>query len=161
MKKITPFLWFDNQAEEAVNFYTSIFDNSEILSVNRYGEAGPGEAGSVMTIAFRLADQEFVALNGGPIYHFTPAISLSVDCKNQAEVDRLWERLTADGGTPVQCGWLTDKYGLSWQIIPTRLIELISDPDQDKAKRAMAAMMQMVKIDLAAIEAAYRGETVA
>ena len=161
MKKITPYLWFDNQAEEAVNFYTSIFDNSEILSVNRYGEAGPGEAGSVMTIAFRLADQEFVALNGGPIYHFTPAISLSVDCKNQAEVDRLWERLTADGGTPVQCGWLTDKYGLSWQIIPTRLIELISDPDQDKAKRAMAAMMQMVKIDLAAIEAAYRGETVA
>jgi len=161
MKKITPFLWFDNQAEEAVNFYTSIFDNSEVLSVSRYSEAGPGPAGSVMTIAFRLGDQEFVALNGGPVYHFTPAISLSVDCKNQEEVDRLWERFSADGGEPVQCGWITDKYGLSWQIIPTRLLELISDPDPEISKRVMEAMIKMVKIDLAAIEAAYRGEAVA
>ncbi|NTV14841.1 MAG: VOC family protein [Desulfobulbaceae bacterium] len=161
MKKITPFLWFDNQAEEAVNFYTSIFDNSEILSISRYGEAGPGEPGSVMTIAFRLADQELVALNGGPIYHFTPAISLSVDCKSQEEVDRLWERFSADGGEQVQCGWITDKYGLSWQIIPTRLVELLSDPDPEKSSRVMEAMLGMVKIDLAAIEAAYRGEAVA
>lgn len=161
MKKITPFLWFDNQAEEAVNFYTAIFDNSEILSVSRYGEAGPGVPGSVMTMAFRLGDQEFVALNGGPVYHFTPAISLAVDCKNQEEVDRLWECLTADGGEPVQCGWLTDKYGLSWQIIPTRLVELLNDPDPEKSQRVMAAMMAMVKIDIATLEAAHRGESAA
>ena len=158
MNKITPFLWFDNQAEEAVQFYTSIFENAEVLSVNRYGEAGPGPAGSAMTLSFRIEGQEFVALNGGPIYRFTPAISFAVDCKTQEEVDRLWERLTADGGQPVQCGWLTDKYGISWQIVPTRLVELLSDPDPEKANRVMQAMFTMIKIDIAALEAASAGE---
>jgi predicted 3-demethylubiquinone-9 3-methyltransferase (glyoxalase superfamily) len=155
MQRITPFLWFDHQAEEAVNFYTAIFENSKILGISRYGENSPGPAGSVMTVDFEIEGQRFVALNGGPIYHFTPAISLMVDCRTQEEVDRLWERLTADGGKPVQCGWLEDKYGLSWQIVPNRLVELISDPDPARANRVMQAMLTMTKIDIAALEAAH------
>ena len=155
MQRITPFLWFDTQAEEAVNFYTAIFANSKILGISRYGENSPGPAGSVMTVDFEIEGQRFVALNGGPIYHFTPAISLMVDCWTQEEVDRLWERLTSDGGKPVQCGWLADKYGLSWQIVPNRLLELISDPDPAKSNRVMQAMLKMTKIDIAALEAAY------
>jgi predicted 3-demethylubiquinone-9 3-methyltransferase (glyoxalase superfamily) len=157
MQKITPFLWFDDQAEEAVEFYTSIFANSKIQDIARYGEAGPGPTGSVMTVSFQIERQNFVALNGGPIYHFTPAISFVVDCKTQAEVDRLWERLTADGGQPEQCGWLTDKYGISWQIVPSRLMELLTDPDPGKANGVMQAMLAMTKIDIAALEAAYLG----
>jgi predicted 3-demethylubiquinone-9 3-methyltransferase (glyoxalase superfamily) len=160
MQKITPFLWFDNQAEEAVNFYTGIFGNSKILDIARYGEAGPGPAGSVMTVSFQIEGQNFVALNGGPVYNFTPAISFVVNCKTQEEVDRLWERLTAEGGKPVQCGWLIDKYGISWQIVPTRLVELLSDPDQEKISRVMQAMLKMIKIDIAALETAYAGERV-
>lgn len=160
MQKITPFLWFDNQAEEAVNFYTGIFGNSKKLDIARYGEAGPGPTGSVMTVSFQIEGQNFVALNGGPVYHFTPAISFVVNCKTQEEVDRLWERLTAEGGKPVQCGWLIDKYGISWQIVPIRLVELLSDPDQEKINRVMQAMLKMIKIDIAALEAAYAGERV-
>jgi len=160
MQKITPFLWFDNQAEEAVNFYTGIFGNSKILDIARYGEAGPGPAGSVMTVSFQIEGQNFVALNGGPVYNFTPAISFVVNCKTQEEVDWLWERLTAEGGKPVQCGWLIDKYGISWQIVPIRLVELLSDPDQEKINRVMQAMLKMIKIDIAALEAAYAGERV-
>jgi len=160
MQKITPFLWFDNQAEEAVNFYTGIFGNSKILDIARYGEAGPGPAGSVMTVSFQIEGQNFVALNGGPVYNFTPAISFVVNCKTQEEVDWLWERLTAEGGKPVQCGWLIDKYGISWQIVPTRLVELLSDPDQEKISRVMQAMLKMIKIDIAALETAYAGERV-
>ena len=160
MQKITPFLWFDNQAEEAVNFCTGIFGNSKILEIARYGEAGPGPAGSVMTVSFQIEGQNFVALNGGPVYNFTPAISFVVNCKTQEDVDRLWERLTAEGGKPVQCGWLIDKYGISWQIVPTRLVELLSDPDQEKISRVMQAMLKMIKIDIAALETAYAGERV-
>jgi predicted 3-demethylubiquinone-9 3-methyltransferase (glyoxalase superfamily) len=159
-QKITPFLWFDNQAEEAVNFYISIFANSKILQIARYGDAGPGPAGSVMTLSFQLEGQKFVALNGGPVFHFTPAISFVVDCKTQEEVDRLWDALTADGGKPGQCAWLTDRYGISWQIFPNRLVELLTDPDPEKANRVMQAMMQMTKIDIAALEAVYAGKTV-
>ncbi|MEJ2157491.1 MAG: VOC family protein [Desulfobacteraceae bacterium] len=155
MQKITPFLWFDYQAEEAVNFYTGIFANSKILDISRYGEAGPGPAGSVMTVSFRIEDQRFVALNGGPVFNFTPAISFVVDCKTQEEVDRLWERLSAGGGETGQCGWLTDRYGISWQVVPTRLAELATDPDPAKANRVMQAMQTMTKIDIPALEAAY------
>jgi predicted 3-demethylubiquinone-9 3-methyltransferase (glyoxalase superfamily) len=161
MKKITPFLWFDNQAEEAVEFYTSIFANSKIVDIARYGESGPGPAGSVMTIGFQIEGQNFVALNGGPVYHFTPAISFVVDCRTQEEVDRLWESLTADGGKQEQCGWLTDKYGISWQIIPSRLMKLLTDHDPVKANRVMQAMLTMTKIDIATLEAAYAGTTTA
>ena len=149
MQRITPFLWFDHQAEEAVNFYTAIFENSKILGISRYGENSPGPAGSVMTVDFEIEGQRFVALNGRPIYHFTPAISLMVDCRTQEEVDRLWERLTADGGKPVQCGWLEDR------SVPNRLVELISDPDPARANRVMQAMLTMTKIDIAALEAAH------
>lgn len=154
MQKITPFLWFDNQAEEAVNFYTGIFANSKILDISRYGEAGPGPAGAVMTVNFQIEGQNFVALNGGPVYHFTPAISFAVDCNTQEEVDRLWEHLTADGGESGQCAWLTDKYGISWQIVPNRLAELLTDPDPARANRVMQAMLTMTRIDIAALEAA-------
>lgn len=157
MQKITPFLWFDYQAEEAVNFYAGIFGNSEILDIARYGEDGPGPAGSVMTVSFRIEGQNFMAVNGGPIYRFTPAISFVVDCKTQEEVDRLWESLAADGGEPGRCGWLTDKYGVSWQIVPTRLVELLSDPDPVRANRVMQAMLAMTRIDIAALEAASAG----
>ena len=154
MQKITPFLWYDNNAEEAVNQYISIFRNSKITNIARYGEAGPGPKGSVMTIEFQLEGQDFIALNGGPMFKFTEAISLSVDCKTQQEVDELWEKLSA-GGQPGQCGWLKDKYGLSWQIVPSILIEMLQDKDAEKSKRVMQAMLQMSKIDIAALKRAY------
>ena len=154
MQKITPFLWFNDQAEEAMNFYTAIFKNSKISSVSRYGEGGPGQPGSVMTATFELDGQEFMALNGGPLFTFTEAISLFVNCETQAEVDELWEKLT-EGGEESQCGWLKDKYGLSWQIVPSVLGELLNDPDAEKAGRVMNAMLQMKKIDIAGLRAAY------
>jgi predicted 3-demethylubiquinone-9 3-methyltransferase (glyoxalase superfamily) len=147
MNKITPFLWFDMQAEEAMNFYTSIFKNSKIVNVSRYGEGAPVPAGTVMTATFELNGQTFIALNGGPQYKFTEAISLYVDCETQAEVDELWEKLCA-GGEEGQCGWLKDKFGLSWQIIPKALGQLMSDPDPAKARRVMEAMFKMRKIDI-------------
>jgi predicted 3-demethylubiquinone-9 3-methyltransferase (glyoxalase superfamily) len=158
MQKITPFLWFDGKAEEAMNFYVSIFKNAKVLSVSRSGDAGPGPKGSVFLCTFQIAGQEFHALNGGPMYQFTPAFSLYVDCETQAEVDDLWEKLTADGGRPIQCGWLTDKFGLSWQIIPTILGQYMNDPDPVKAGRVMQAMFQMVKLDIAKLQAAYDGK---
>ncbi|MEW5873178.1 MAG: VOC family protein [Chloroflexota bacterium] len=154
MQKITPFLWFENQAEEAANFYTAIFKNSRILGITRFGEAGPGPQGSVTSVSFQLDGQEFIALNGGPHFKFTPAVSFFVNCEDQAEVDRLWEQLT-QGGSEVQCGWLTDKYGLSWQIVPAGLNDWISGPDAQKSSRAMQAMLQMKKIDLAQIRQTY------
>jgi len=154
MQKITPFLWFDNQAEEAANFYVSLFKNSKVGSIRRYGDAGPGPKGSVMSVIFQLEGQEFFALNGGPHFHFTPAISLFVNCENQEEVDELWEKLSA-GGRKDRCGWLQDKYGLSWQIIPTALSQLMSDPDPTKSSRVMKAMLAMDKIDIARLKAAY------
>jgi predicted 3-demethylubiquinone-9 3-methyltransferase (glyoxalase superfamily) len=157
MQKITPFLWFEDQAEEAINFYTSIFKNSKILNVARYGEGGPGPAGSVMTATFELDGQEFTALNGGPQYKFTEAISFLVNCKNQKEVDELWSKLT-EGGEEGPCGWLKDKFGVSWQIIPTALGELMSDPDPEKAGRVVQAMLKMKKIDVAALQRAYDGK---
>lgn len=154
MQKITPFLWFDSQAEEAMNFYVSIFRNSKVLTVNRYGDAGPGPKGTVMTANFLLDGQEFVALNGGPLYKFTPAISFVVNCESQQEVDDLWDKLSA-GGREDPCGWLQDKFGVSWQIVPTVLVKLLNDPDPIKAQRVMAAMMKMKKIDIAALKRAY------
>ena len=154
MQKITPFLWFDNQAEEAANFYVSLFKNSKIGSIRRYGDAGPGPKGSVMSVIFQLEGEEFFALNGGPHFKFTPAISLFVNCENQEEVDELWERLSA-GGRKDRCGWLQDKYGLSWQIIPTALSQLMSDPDPLKSSRVMKAMLEMDKIDIARLKQAY------
>lgn len=156
MQKISPFLWFDNQAEEAVRFYTSVFRNSKIGKMTRYGEAGPGPAGSVMVAEFELEGLHFTALNGGPMFKFTEAISMSVDCKDQAEVDYFWSRLS-EGGQPSQCGWLKDKFGLSWQVIPEALPRLLGDPDAAKAGRVMQAMLQMTKIDVAKLEAAYAG----
>jgi predicted 3-demethylubiquinone-9 3-methyltransferase (glyoxalase superfamily) len=156
MQKITPFLWFDNQAEDAARFYVSIFKNSRILGISRYGEAGPGPAGSVMTVRFELNGQEFIALNGGPHFKFTEAISFSIDCKTQDEVDEFWEKLS-EGGEPGRCGWIKDKYGLSWQVNPTALGQMLSDPDQEKAKRVMGAMLQMDKIDIAALQRAHDG----
>ena len=135
MSAITPFLWFDSQAGEAVNFYVSVFPDSQIKSVARYGDAGPGAPGTVMVIAFTLRGMEFSALNGGPVYQFNPAISFVIDCVTQDEVDHYWDTLTAGGGTEVQCGWLVDKFGVSWQVVPRRLTELMSDPDAEKAKR--------------------------
>jgi predicted 3-demethylubiquinone-9 3-methyltransferase (glyoxalase superfamily) len=154
VQKITPFLWFDHQAEEAVRFYVSIFPNSKIVKMVRYGSAGPGPAGSVMTVDFELEGQSFVALNGGPHFKFTEAISFVVSCRTQDEVDFYWEKLSADGGE-VQCGWLKDKFGLSWQIVPTRFLELISDPDPQKTGRVMKAMFTMKKLDIRALEKAY------
>ena len=153
MEKITPFLWFDNQAEEAAAFYVSIFKNSKILGVTRYGEAGPGPRGSAMTVTFELAGQKFIALNGGPHFKFTEAISFSVDCKTQEEVDEFWRKLSK-GGAEGQCGWLKDKYGLSWQINPTILGELLSDPDPQKSKSVMEAMLKMKKIDIGRLKQA-------
>jgi predicted 3-demethylubiquinone-9 3-methyltransferase (glyoxalase superfamily) len=154
MQKITPFPWFDGKAEEAMNFYVSIFKNSKVGTVARYGEAGPGAKGSVMSVTFQLDGQEFFALNGGPQFTFSPAISFFVDCKTQEEVDELWEKLS-EGGKTQQCGWLQDKYGLSWQIIPTALGEMLHDPDPLKSQRVMKAMMQMIKIDIAGLKQAY------
>lgn len=158
MQKITPFLWFDGRAEEAAKFYTSIFKNSRIKKIARYTKVGPGPEGSVMTVAFTLNGQEFVALNGGPNFKFTEAISLVVNCETQAEVDRYWKKLTADGGKAVACGWLKDKYGLFWQITPTMLIKLIEDKDADKVNRVMSAMMQMVKLDIKKLKTAAKGK---
>jgi predicted 3-demethylubiquinone-9 3-methyltransferase (glyoxalase superfamily) len=154
MQNITPFLWFDDNAEEAMNFYVSIFKNSRVGNVTRYGEAGPGPKGSVMSATFQLDGQEFYALNGGPVFKFTPAISFFVNCETQAEVDELWERLSA-GGEKSQCGWLKDKYGLSWQIVPSILGKLLADRDPAKAKRVMEAMLQMHKLDIAKLKQAY------
>jgi predicted 3-demethylubiquinone-9 3-methyltransferase (glyoxalase superfamily) len=154
VQKITPFLWFDGQAEEAMNFYTYIFKNSRIVNVMRYGDAGPGPKGAVMTGTFELEGQQFMAINGGPMYKFTPAISLFVSCETQAEVDELWEKLSARG-MPVRCGWLTDKFGVSWQIIPTALGQLLHDKDPQKSQRVMQAMLQMVKIDIAGLQRAH------
>jgi predicted 3-demethylubiquinone-9 3-methyltransferase (glyoxalase superfamily) len=157
MPKITPFLWFDQQAEEAANFYTSIFKNSKIDAVTRYGDTGPGPKGSVMTVAFTLDGQPFSALNGGPNYKFNPAVSFVVHCDSQQEVDDYWDKLTA-GGKEIACGWLCDKYGLSWQIVPKRFLEMITDSDPQKKERVMKAMMTMKKLDLPVLEAAYRGD---
>ena len=157
MQKITTFLWFDTQAEEAAKFYVSIFPKSKILKTARYGDAGPGPKGSVMTVEFQLAGQRMIALNGGPMFKFTEAISLSVDCEDQKEVDRYWNKLS-QGGEQSMCGWLKDRYGLSWQINPTILGKLLSDRDARKAKRVMEAMLKMRKIDIAALKAAARNE---
>jgi predicted 3-demethylubiquinone-9 3-methyltransferase (glyoxalase superfamily) len=154
-QKIKTFLWYDNNAEEAINYYLQVFDG-KILKALRNGSNGPGAPGSVLTASFELEGVQFVALNGGPHFKFTEAISLAVDCANQEEVDRLWDHLTA-GGSPSQCGWLKDKFGLSWQIVPTRLPELLQDPDPGRAQRAMGAMMKMSKIDIAALEKAAAG----
>ena len=156
MPKITPFLWFDGQAEEAAAFYVSVFKNSRIVTTARYGEAGPGPAGSVMTVMFQLDGQEFIALNGGPQFRFTEAISFSVDCRTQPEVDEYWAKLSA-GGEEGPCGWLKDRYGLSWQINPAILGQMLSDPDPVKSKRVMEAMLKMKKIDIAGLERAYGG----
>ncbi len=157
MQKITPYLWFANQAEEAATYYTSIFKNSRVVEVNRVGEGTPLPAGSVVTATFEIDGQQFVALNGGPQFNFTEAISLYVSCADQEEVDELWARLTEGGGEPGQCGWLKDKFGVSWQIIPTALGELMGDPDPEKAGRVAQAMMGMTKIDVQGLRDAYEG----
>ena len=154
MKKITPFLWFDGKAEEAMNDYVSIFKNSKVVGVTRYGEEGPGPKGTVMTAAFELNGQEFTALNGGPQFTFSPAISFVVHCETQQEVDELWEKLS-EGGEKQNCGWLKDKFGLSWQVIPTLLIEMLQDIDAEKSSRVMKAMLQMYKIDIKTLKQAY------
>ena len=154
-QQITPFLWFNNNAEEAVNFYVSIFKDAKIMETARYGDAGPGPKGSVMTMKFQLNGLDFVALNGGPNYTFTHAVSFVVNCENQAEVDHYWDKLV-EGGKPIQCGWLVDKYGLSWQIVPTALPKLLTDKDPAKAKRVMEAMMKMVKLDIPTLENAAK-----
>ena len=157
MQKITPFLWFNYQAEEAVKFYTSIFRNSKIGKIARYGAAGPGPKGSVMTVEFQLEGQKFLALNGGPHFKFTEAISFVVNCRTQAEVDKFWKKLSA-GGKKVQCGWLKDKYGLSWQVVPTVLGELVSGKDSAKSQRVMQAMLKMVKLDIEKLKQAAKGK---
>jgi predicted 3-demethylubiquinone-9 3-methyltransferase (glyoxalase superfamily) len=155
MQKITPFLWFDGKAEEAMNFYVSIFKNSKIVNITRYGEAGPGVNGTVMSAIFELHGQEFIVLNGGPQFTFSPAISFFVNCETQAEVDELWEKLS-EGGKTNQCGWLDDKFGVSWQIVPTILGEMLQqDRDAEKSKKVMEAMMQMDKLDIATLKRAY------
>ena len=157
MPKISPFLWFDSRAEEAANFYVRIFPNSKIVGITRYGDAGPGPAGSVMTVTFELDGKEFVALNGGPHFPFTEAVSFVIDCRTQQEIDKYWSVLT-EGGEPGTCGWLKDKYGLSWQVVPTFLLKLVSDPDPAKGKRVMEALHAMKKLDIAGLEKAHRGE---
>jgi predicted 3-demethylubiquinone-9 3-methyltransferase (glyoxalase superfamily) len=156
MRKITTCLWFDDQAEEAARFYTSVFKNSRIHEVTYYGEGAPRPAGSVLTVRFELDGQEFLALNGGPLYKFTEAVSFMVNCKTQKEVDRLWEKLSA-GPETEQCGWLKDKYGVSWQIIPTVLGKMLSDPDPARAARVMQALMRMKKLDIQGLKKAYAG----
>ncbi|HTK11350.1 MAG TPA: VOC family protein [Ktedonobacteraceae bacterium] len=156
LQKITPSLWFDGNAEEAVTFYVSLFENSKIVGMSRYGEAGPGPEGAVLTVEFQLEGQSFLAINAGPEFPFTPAISFMVNCETQQEVDELWEKLSA-GGKEVECGWLTDKYGLSWQIVPTILGELMKDKDAEKVKRVTEAMFRMKKLDVRILQEAYRG----
>jgi len=157
MSKINVSLWFDTQAEEAANFYVSLFPDSKILNVARYGSAGPGEEGTVMVVDFQLAGQQVNAINGGPQFNFTEAISLVVNCESQDEVDDLWQKLTADGGESGQCGWLKDRYGLSWQIVPTAMADLLTDPDPDRSQRAMQAMLKMSRLDLAELRRAADG----
>jgi predicted 3-demethylubiquinone-9 3-methyltransferase (glyoxalase superfamily) len=159
MQKIAPCLWFDTEGEEAAEFYTSVFPNSKIVDVARYGSAGPRSEGSVMTVTFELDGQEFVALNGGPDFTFNEAISFQVYCENQEEVDRFWSVLS-EGGEEGPCGWLKDKFGMSWQVVPTRLFELLADPDREKSQRVMAAMLQMGKIEIDELEKAYEGAPV-
>ena len=154
MKKITPCLWFDGNAEEAVNFYTSVFKNFKVGEVMRYGDAGPGPKGSVLTVAFELEGQEFIALNGGPMYQFSPAVSFFVNCDTQEEIDEFWEKLSEDGQTQ-QCGWLTDKYGVTWQIVPRVLGAMLQDENAAKSKRVMQAMLKMTKLDIALLQQAY------
>jgi predicted 3-demethylubiquinone-9 3-methyltransferase (glyoxalase superfamily) len=161
MSKIHPFLWFDTQAEEAAKLYCSIFPNSKITAVARNTAAAPGPTGGVLTVEFELDGTKVIALNGGPHFKFTEAFSFTIDCENQAEVDRYWDALLDGGGEPSQCGWLKDRFGLSWQVVPKVLPELLTDPDRAKANRVMAAMMQMRKLDIAALEAAAAGEPVA
>lgn len=156
MQKITTFLWYDGQAEEAAALYVSLFENSRILDVQRYGEVGPGPAGSVMLVTFQLAGQEFMALNGGPEFRFNESVSLHVHCETQEEVDTLWARLT-EGGEESQCGWLKDRFGLSWQIVPRKLSELLHDPDPARSERVMRAMLGMGKIDIQGLVDAYEG----
>src|SRR6267142_258415 len=153
-QKITPFLWFDTRAEEAAQFYSSIFKNSKILHVSRYGDAGPGPKGSVMVVSFELAGQQFTALNGGPRFTFSEAFSFVVNCENQQEIDEYWSKLTADGGQESMCGWLKDKFGFSWQIVPTELGKLMSNNDPQKASRVMGALLKMRKLDIAKLKAA-------
>ncbi len=157
MPKITTFLWFDDQAEQAANFYTSIFKNSKIISVARFGDASPRPKGMVMTVTFEIDGQEFTALNGGPEFKFTPAVSFYIHCDTQQEVDYYWERLS-EGGEKGQCGWLTDQFGVSWQIVPDILVELMGDPDPVKAARVTQAMLQMTKLDIAGLKRAYNQE---
>jgi len=154
--QIRPMLWFDGKAEEAAKFYVSIFPNSEILEITHYGESGPGPKGSVMTVAFRLGDREYVALNGGPQFQFTEAISLAIECETQEQVDTLWRKLTSGGGQEGVCGWLKDRYGLSWQVVPAVAIRALGGPDQKRADRVLRAVMEMKKLDVARIEAAAR-----
>ncbi len=158
MQKITPFLWYDDKAEEAANFYVSIFKNSKILHVARYGDAGPGPKGSVMVAEFQIEGQNFVALNGGSLFKFTEAVSFVINCETQEEVDYFWEQLTANGGAESMCGWLKDKYGLSWQVVPTVSIEMMKDKDPEKSQRVMKAILQMKKIDIETLKRAYEGE---
>jgi len=158
MQKITPFLWFDNNAEPAAEFYVSIFKNSRILNVSRYGDAGPGPKGSVMVVNFQLAGQEFIALNGGPPFKFSEAFSLVVNCENQKEVDEYWSKLTSGGGQESQCGWLKDKFGFSWQVVPAELGKLMSAKDRARANRVMQALLQMKKLDIAKLQRAADGK---
>jgi predicted 3-demethylubiquinone-9 3-methyltransferase (glyoxalase superfamily) len=157
MQKITPFLWFNNLAEEATNFYLSVFKNSKIVSITRYGDAGPGPKGTIMTTKFLIGAQEFVALNGGPQFTFSQAISFVVNCRTQKEVDEFWEKLS-EGGEKQQCGWLKDKYGVSWQIVPVVMVEMLNDPDPAKSQRVMKAMLQMNKIDIKILKQAYNNK---
>ena len=156
MQKISPFLWFDHQAEEAANFYISVFRRSKTVSINRYGDAGPGPKGSVMIVKFLIEGQEFIAINGGPQFQFSPAISFVVNCKTQDEIDMFWENLS-EGGEKQQCGWLKDKYGVSWQIVPVILGEMMNDPDPVKSQRVMQALLPMGKIDIKLLKQAYKG----
>jgi predicted 3-demethylubiquinone-9 3-methyltransferase (glyoxalase superfamily) len=157
MQKIVPFLWFNNQAEEAVNYYTSIFKNSKLMRTTYYGEGAPIPKGTVMTVDFIIEGQNFVALNGGPVFSFTPAISFVVNCKTQAEIDEIWDKLST-GGETMNCGWLKDKYGVTWQIIPDSLADMMNDKEPVKSQRVMTAMLKMIKIDLNILEQAYKGE---
>jgi predicted 3-demethylubiquinone-9 3-methyltransferase (glyoxalase superfamily) len=157
-QKITPFLWFDTNAEEAADFYTSIFPNSKIGNISRYGDAGPGPKGSAMVVEFYLDGQKFLALNGGPVFKFTEAVSFVINCETQDEIDMYWNKLSAAGGTEVQCGWLKDKFGLSWQVVPVVIGQLVGGPDPVKARRATQAMFQMKKIVIADLQKAYDGD---
>lgn len=160
MPRITPNLWFDFNAEEAANFYVSIFPNSKVGKIARYTEVGPGPAGAAVTVEWELDGQPFVGINGGPQFPFSEAVSMEIRCKDQAEVDYYWDRLLAGGGRESQCGWLKDRFGFSWQVVPQRLVDLITDEDPEVAKRVTAAMLKMVKLDVAGLEAAVRGDTV-